>query len=60
MIAVKRKEVKSKDFYPQLYTNSFETLKEIANFLGKYNLPKLTPGSIENLSRTNLKDEIKM
>lgn len=36
------------DSLAQLSANKFESLEEMDNFLGKYNVPKLPPEQIEN------------
>ena len=40
-----------RNYYQQLYANKMDNLKEMDEFLEKYNLPKLNQEEIENLKR---------
>ena len=47
-------------YYEKLYANKLDNLKEMDNFLEKYNLPKLTKEETENLNRTIISNEIEL
>ena len=40
-----------RDYYKQLYANKLDNLKELDQFLERYNLPKLSQEEIENRNR---------
>ena len=44
-----------RDYYQQLYANKMDNLEETDQFLGKFNLPKLNQGELENLNKTHIK-----
>lgn len=41
----------TKEYYKQLYTNKFDNLDKIVQFLERYNLPRLTQEEIDNLDK---------
>ena len=47
-----------KDCYNHLYINNLANLEEMDKFLETYNLPRLSLGGIENLSRHITSKEI--
>ena len=48
-----------RDYYQQLYANKMDNLKEMDEFLEKYNLPNLNQEEIKNINRPITSTEIK-
>ena len=46
-----------RDYYEQLYANTFDNLEEMDNFLETYNQPKLNQEEIDNLNRSITRNE---
>ena len=47
-----------REYYEQLYTNKFNNLEEMDNFLETYNMPKLNKEEIDQPNRPITKNEI--
>ena len=53
-------EIKTREYYEQLYANKMGNLEEMDNFLETYTLPKLKQEEIENLNRPITSKEIEL
>ena len=49
-----------REYYENLHANKLDNLKEMDNFLGKYNLPRLTQEETENLKRPITSNKIEL
>ena len=47
-----------REYYEQLYANTFDNLEEMDNFLETYTLPKLNQEEIDQLNRPITRNEI--
>ena len=57
LILQKYKKKNIKEYYEQLYTNKFDNLEEMDNFLESYSPPKLNQEEVDHLNRLNTRNE---